>query len=309
MAFLQEAVRAAFPEALLVMTPESECSIARGLAYAGRIDENLSVFRREVASIARGEQLECAVRGSVHALYEPIAEALYQTSLSSTLEAVVLWRHGGVDTIEELDGLIEKRIAEAFQGDAIREILSDSVGDWLQNLMRTLENELQSLCVRCGVPPEHMALQRVALDTGVTGVDLSLTDALGMDVFSGLMGVVFAAIGAAVCGGGGIAMLGAGPVGLVTGAVIGIVFALLGRSGMEKALRMIRVPVLMRRIVTQAAVERGMERQKEDIKRQLIMSLSDPKNGFADRLTASLGRTLGEQLETMAKNAEMSISA
>ena len=309
MAFLQEAVRAAFPEALLVLTPEPECSIARGLAYAGRVDENLSSFRREVASIAKGEQLERAVRGSVHTLYEPIADALYSASLDATLEAVDLWRHGGVDTIDELDGLIEQRIAEAFSGDAIRESLSDSVEGWLQNLMRTLENELYSLCVRCGVPPEHMALQRVALDTGVTGVDLSLTDALGMDVFSGLMGVVFAAIGAAVCGGGGIAVLGAGPVGLITGAVIGIVFALLGRSGMEKAVRKIRVPVLMRRIVTRGAVERGMERQKEDIKRQLITSLADPKNGFADRLTASLGRTLGDQLEAMAKNAEMSISA
>ena len=309
MAFLQEAVRAAFPEALLVMTPEPECSIARGLAYAGRVDANLAVFRREVASIARGEKLERAVRGSVHALYGPVADALYRASLESTLEAVDLWRHGGVDTIEELDGVIEKHIAEAFRGDAIREGLADSVGDWLQNLMRTLENELQSLCVRCGVPPEHMALQRVALDTGVTGVDLSLTDALGMDVFSGLMGVVFAAIGAAVCGGGGIAVIGAGPVGLITGAVIGVIFALIGRGGMEMALKKMKVPVLMRRIVTSGAVERGMERQREDIRRQIITSLADPANGFADRLTASLGRTLGDQLETMAKNAEMSISA
>ncbi|MCR4706888.1 MAG: Hsp70 family protein [Clostridiales bacterium] len=309
MAFLQEAVRAAFPEALLVLTPEPECSVARGLAYAGRVDENLSVFRREVASIARGEQLERAVRGSVHALYEPIAEALYRVSVDSTLQVVDLWRHGGVDTIEEMDGIIGQRIAETFQGDEIRESLSDSVGDWLQNLMRTLENELSALCVRCGVPPEHMALKRVALDTGVTSVDLSLTDALGMDVFSGLMGVVFAAIGAAVCGGGGIAMIGAGPVGLITGAAIGIVFALLGRSGMEKALQKMKVPVLMRRIVSRSAVERGLERQKENIKAQLIVSLSDPANGFADRLTVSLGRTLGEQLENMAKNAEMSISA
>ena len=56
-------------------------------------------------------------------------------------------------------------------------------------------------------------------------------------------------------------------------------------------------------------MRRGLERQKEDIKREIITSLADPANGFSARLTLSLGQTLGAQLEQMAKNAEMSISA
>ncbi len=154
-----------------------------------------------------------------------------------------------------------------------------------------------------------MTLGGVPLDTGLRGVSVSLTDALGMDVVSGLMGIVLAAIGAAVCGGGGVAVIGAGPVGLVSGAVIGIVIALLGKGSMEKAIRRMHIPVFMRRLVTRGAVERGMQRQKDEIKRQIISSLADPANGFADRLSASLGRTLGDQMEKMAENAEMSISA
>ena len=175
--------------------------------------------------------------------------------------------------------------------------------------MRTLENELSALCARCGVPAEHMSLHTMPLTTGVSGVRLSLTDALGMDVISGLLGVVFAAIGAAVCGGGGIALVGAGPVGVLTGAIAGILLALIGRSGMEKAVRKMHIPVFMRSMVTRGAVMRGLERQREDIQRQIVTSLADPANGFAARLTASLGETLGEQLEQMAKHAEMSISA
>ena len=309
MGFLKEEVRAAFPDSLSVMTPEPECSIARGLAYAGRVDENLAVFRREVASIAHGETLSRLVSASVHELYEPIAESLYSVAVDSTLESVGLWKHGGISTVDELDAMIGQKIAAAFSGDAVRSGLEDAVQSWLSGLMRTLENELTALCVRCGVPPEHMSLGAMPLRTGLSGVKLSLTDAMGMDWLSGLMGVVFAAIGAAVCGGGGIAVIGTGPVGILTGAVVGILVALIGRSGMEKALRRATIPVFLRGLVTERAVRRGMERQKEDIKREIISSLADPANGFAARLTQSLGETLGAQLEQMARNAEMSISA
>ena len=68
MAFFQQACREAFADALVVLCPEPECSIARGLAYAGRVDERLSLFRREVASIAHGERLSMAVNASARAI-------------------------------------------------------------------------------------------------------------------------------------------------------------------------------------------------------------------------------------------------
>ena len=68
MTFFQQACREAFADALVVLCPEPECSIARGLAYAGRVDERLSLFRREVASIAHGEKLSVAVNASAHEL-------------------------------------------------------------------------------------------------------------------------------------------------------------------------------------------------------------------------------------------------
>ena len=80
MAFFREACRAAFEGSLLVLCPEPECSIARGLAYAGRVDERLSVFRGEVASIARGERLGALVDECVHELYAPMASALFETA-------------------------------------------------------------------------------------------------------------------------------------------------------------------------------------------------------------------------------------
>ena len=106
-----------------------------------------------------------------------------------------------------------------------------------------------------------------------------------------------------------MALVSTGPVGLVAGAAVGILLAVLGRSGMEKALRRAKLPLLARMVVTDAAVRRGLDRQKEDIKRAVIKTLADPANGFAARLCQSLATTLGAQMEQMARHAEMSICA
>ena len=309
MAFFREACRQAFPKSVMVVCPEPECSIARGLAYAGRVDERLSVFRSEVASIARGERLGALVDERVHELYAPMACALFETASESAIKSVRLWRRGGVRTIDELDALMQKEIAKAFAGEAGQARIEGVLRGWLAELMQTLEGELTALCMRCGVPPERMSLSGTSVDAGLTGVRLSLTDAMGMDMLSGLMGVVLAVVGASVGGGGGLALVSAGPVGMVAGAAAGVLLALVGKAGMEKAIRRAELPLIVRQLVTDKAILRGMNRQREELERAIVRTLADPTNGFSARLCASISRTLGAQLEEMARGAEMSICA
>ena len=250
-----------------------------------------------------------AVNASAHELYEPVAKALFDIAQESTLETVKLWRKGGIDTIEELNRKLERKISKAFAGDELCGRIEDELHDWLDELMRNLENELTTLCVRCGVPPERMSLTGAKVDAGLDGVKLSLLDAMGMDILSGLMGVVLAVVGASVCGGGGVALVGAGPVGMIAGAAAGILLALVGKSGMEKALVKAKLPLLVRKLVTDNAVKRGLSRQQEEIEKAIIKALADPANGFSARLCQSLSQTLGAQMERMARDAEMSICA
>ena len=309
MAFFREACQQAFPESVMVVCPEPECSIARGLAYAGRVDERLSIFRGEVASIARGERLGTLVDERVHELYAPMASALFETARESAIKTVRLWRRGGVRTIDELDALMQKDIAKAFAGEAGQARIEGVLRDWLAELMQTLEGELTALCMRCGVPPERMSLSGTSVDAGLSGVRLSLMDAMGMDMLSGLMGVVLAVVGASVGGGGGLALVSAGPVGMVAGAAAGVLLALVGKAGMEKAIRKAELPLIVRQLVTDKSVLRGMNRQREELERAIVRTLADPRSGFSARLCASISRTLGAQLEEMARGAEMSICA
>lgn len=92
---------------------------------------------------------------------------------------VRLWRKGGVDTIEALN---KKDRAEDFKGlrrgRALR--ATGAIAAWLDELMRTLENELTTLCVRAACRPERMSLTGAKVDAGLSGVKLSLLDAMGM---------------------------------------------------------------------------------------------------------------------------------
>lgn len=309
MAFFRQACKEAFPQSLTVLCPEPECSIARGLSYAGRVDENLKTFRQEVASIARGERLQSTVCAHVHALYQPIACALFEVARDSALDAVKLWRRGSVKTVKELDALLETRIAEAFSGEEAAEKIRHDLSLWTADLIAQLESELEALCLRCGVPPEKMALSSARVSAGVSGVKLSLAGAMGMDILSGLLSVVLGVVGASLCGGGGIALIGAGPVGMIVGASMGVLLALIGKGEMEKLLSSLYVPVLLRQLVTDSAVSAGIERQRGEIERSIVTALADPRNGFIARLTESISATLGAQLERMALSAEMSIRA
>lgn len=308
MAFLREAVGAAFADGLLVSCPEPECSIARGLAYAGCVDEKLRVFRQEVVSIARGDRLSLAVGRHVPQLYRPLAVAMVDACMDCALESVRLWRQGGLDTINALEAHCQEQIARAISGDEMRGAVRQPIREWLEGLMKSLEAELLALCERCGVPAERMTLRETRFSADVD-VKLSLMDAMGMDVLSGLLSVVLAAVGAAVCGGGGVAVISSGPVGMVAGAVIGVLVVLLGRGGVEQAIRSMELPRVARLLVTDGAVRHGMERQRQKLEASIVSALADPANGFSARLCAGLADTLGAQLEAMAKNAEMSIEA
>ncbi|MBR4039993.1 MAG: Hsp70 family protein [Clostridia bacterium] len=309
MGFFREACRDAFPDSLPVLCPEPECSIARGLSYAGFVDESLKIFRQEISSIARGDRLQSAVSACVHELYQPIASALFEVARDSALEAVKLWRSGGVNTIKELDALLEKQIAEAFLSEAACERIRPDLVRWTQALLVRLENELEALCIRCGVPPEKMALGSTQVSTGISSVNLSIAGALGMDMLSGLLGVILGVVGASICGGSGIALIGTGPAGIIIGAATGVLLALLGRGEMKKLFSSMQIPVPLRLLVTDSAVLAGINRQRGEIERSIIIALCDPRNGFSARLCQSISDTLGAQLERMAQSAEMSINA
>ena len=309
MAFFRDACKDAFPSSLTVLCPEPECSIARGLAYAGRVDEGLKIFRQEIASIARGERLQAAVSACVHELYQPIAAALFEVARESALDAVKQWRRGNVDTVKELDILLEKQIAEAFLSEAACERIRPDLVRWMDALLARLEDELEALCIRCGVPPEKMALGSARISAGVSSVNLSIAGAMGMDVLSGLLSVVLGVVGASICGGGGIALIGAGPAGMIIGAAMGVLLALVGRGEMTKLISSLHIPVPLRLLVADSAVTAGIDRQRGDIERSIITALCDPRNGFSARLAGSISDTLGAQLERMAQSAEMSIRA
>ena len=105
------------------------------------------------------------------------------------------------------------------------------------------------------------------------------------------------------------ALLAAGAPGLAIGFLVGLLAAVIGTETAERMLRKAELPLIVRQLVTDKSVLRGLNRQREELERAIVRTLADPRSGFSARLCASISRTLGAQLEEMARGAEMSICA
>lgn len=77
-----------------------------------------------------------------------------------------------------------------------------------------------------------------------------------------------------------MALVGAGPVGMIAGAAAGILLALVGKNGMEKALVKAKLPLLVRKLVTDNAVKRGLSRQREEIEKSDHQGAGRPGERF-----------------------------
>lgn len=76
MAFFREQRKNTFPESVIICCPEPEYSIARGLAYSGRVDTNLRAFRESVHAFTLSGEVEKIVEADLPALLPLVADVL-----------------------------------------------------------------------------------------------------------------------------------------------------------------------------------------------------------------------------------------
>ena len=76
MPFFREACQERFPAAVVVSCPEPEFSIAKGLAYAGWVDENLRAFRKAIREEITDARVSAIASESLPALIPAVAKLL-----------------------------------------------------------------------------------------------------------------------------------------------------------------------------------------------------------------------------------------
>ena len=177
MPFLQEAVRAKFPNAHHAFCNEPEFSIAKGLALASRVDSRIDDFYDEFDRYLAGNRVSSTIGRAIGGLAAPMASNLAKLYVNSVL-------------IPELMSFLKKHKGRARE-DLERQIASETqvflnmdpqwqavqrqlISSWQRESdFSTLEAEIREICDRYEIPNERMPVPQVQMSLRIPAISLS----------------------------------------------------------------------------------------------------------------------------------------
>ena len=303
MGFFQKACQEEFPNAQIIICPEPEYSIAKGLAYAGRVDKQLEDFYTDIDEYLRGNEIPNLVNESLEWLTVPMASVLSGHIINDVaLDALDKWRDGEIRTIEDMEAPIRKGTEALLKNLDEVEGVKPVVNEWCRRLFLKLQPRIDDICHAHNVDRTSMTLNAVHSMDGPDKLNLRLEARF----FSSINYIVTAGLSAALCGGGSVALIFEGIWGLLIGAIIGLVVAFLGKGAVNKAVNRLDMPKTLRKLVG-GSLRRSLSgnKQRKAIEEELIKTMR--KEEFTDRLVKDISSSLEQQIVEMARSVEMPI--
>lgn len=304
MPFFRELCQEAFESAIVLSCPEPEFSVAKGLAYAGWIDENLRAFRQAIRDEITDAQVSAVAMEGMSALLPAVSDLLTNLLLEeAVLPIAEQWKRGDLATLAEMNERIAERIGRVLHSPMTAEALAPAVKSWLAVLGERLQALVDPICDRYDVPRKQMQLNLAACGEGVTVNAAALTN---LNLVGTLLGVTVSVLTGLLCGGGGVALIAAGPAGFLAGIAIGAVTSLLGWGPLSNALAHANVPLLLRRALPldKRLRSEGTRRQLRDA---LLKALSAKDGAFQTQIAQDFTASFRGYVYSIAQAAEIPI--
>ena len=304
MPFFRDLCRETFENAVVVCCPEPEFSIAKGLAYAGWVDENLRLFRDAIREEITEDLVAEIADKAIPSLLPSVAHILTELSVDEVILPLMKhWKLGGIRTLRELEERLPAEMEKLLSSPAAREALAPALTKWLESIAVELQSLIDPICDRFDVPRKQMQLTLSAY--GTADMKVSPASLVGLPAMGTLLGTVVSIIAGILCGGGGVALVAAGPVGFLAGAAIGAVASLLGWSAVTGIVMKADLPLLMRRV----PVEKKLcsEQTRNELEKRMLALISPTDSPFRTRLSAAFANAVSEHIYAIAQAAEIPI--
>ena len=128
MPFFRALCQEIFADAVVVSCPEPEFSIAKGLAYAGWVDDNLCAFRQAIQEEITEERIAVIANEAIPSLLPSVARILTDLILDeAALPLMEQWKRGGIRTLKELEKQMAERMERVLQSPMAQEALAPAV--------------------------------------------------------------------------------------------------------------------------------------------------------------------------------------
>ena len=295
--------REIYPEAVVITGMEPEFSVSRGLAWCGRIDDELRDFMKEVENLRDSSIVEQLVGSKIDRLYKDVVEAVTEPILKEAVLPVIdRWRDGSIERLQDIDGEMEKEITAYLHTDEARKCMIRPVTEWLKPIAYSLEEHTVPICVKHNIPYRALSLTSF-LNVSPEDFRIDAKDVFAVEETTWMIDTIISIMIGLLCGGGGIAVIANGLPGLIAGAVLSLIILFLGKEKMQGAILGANIPVPMRKLLPKRYFESRLTKISAEVRSDFMKRLEKDKN---EEITERMVHDISDQIEAcLMKMAEV----
>ena len=295
-----------YPDAVIITESAPEFSVAKGLAYCGRIDEETRQFMQELENLKDSSVVERIVAENIGDLYRRAVDSLTGPILeNAVLPVLEEWREGRIERLCDIDSVLQKEITAYLHTEEARELLVKPVTAWLKPVSYELEEHTVPICVKHGVPYRALSLNSY-LSLSEIELRVDAKNVFAVEEITWMIDTIISLVVALLCGGSGVALVANGLPGMVAGAVVSLLILLLGKDRMQEALLKAKIPQAMRKMFPKKYFRSRLSKMTEEVKENLYETLEKEKNEeITDRLVGEISAQIEDCLSRMAKVVEI----
>ena len=298
--------REIFPDAVVITSTQPEFSVASGLAWCGKIDDELMQFKEEVSRLVDSSCVEQIVEKHLSQLYQGAVETMVEPILEKVaLPICEQWRNGSIEKLSDIDFQMQKEIDAYLHTDEARVLLMKPVTKWLKTVAYELEEYTMPICVNHNVPYSSLSLNSF-LSMSDIEISVEAKNLFAVEEITWLIDATISIVVGLLCGGGGVALIANGLPGIIAGAVISLLILALGKDKMQEMLLNSNIPTPVRKIVPRSYLKARMDSICKQVKDNLYEKLEQEKNEeISERLIKEISGQIESCLMKMAEVVEI----
>lgn len=306
MSIIRNWCREVFDDAVVVTCAEPEFSVASGLAWCGKIDDELRGFKEEVSALIDSTTVEQIVEKHISELYHDAVE----TMVEPILEHVALpiserWRNGEIEKLSDIDPVMQSEIDTWLHTNEARALLMQPVAKWLKTVSFELEEYTMPICVRHNVPYSSLSLNSF-LSMSDIEINVEAKNLFAVNEITWLIDATISIVVGLLCGGGGVALIANGLPGIVAGVVVSLLILALGKDKMQEMLLNSNIPNPVRRVIPKSYLKARIGTISKQVKDNLYEKLEQEKSQeISQRLVKEISIQIESCLTKMAEVVEI----
>lgn len=292
-----------FDDAVVISATDPEFSVARGLAYCGRIDEDLREFKEDLDKLIQSSTIEEIVSSHIPTLYKDAVDCLVEPILEQVAMPIFdKWKAGEIRRLCDTDEILQTEVANFLREDSTRELLAGPITNWLKPVIEELESYTVPICLKHRVPYTALSLKSY-LSASDIDIKVDAKNIFAVEEMTLLIDSIVTAVVAILVATIDVIPFLAGPEGILIGIIASAVILILGKDKMQEKLLSADIPKAIRMLVPRNTFNSRLDSISAEVKASFYDSLQKDKN---NEITARMVQEISSQIEsTLAKMAEV----